>query len=444
MSIDLTTKVVVPEYLIVAKTSKPVKIDGKMDKSWDNAMSTKKFIDIEGVKEVKYETTAKMLWDEEFLYVFAQIEEPHVWGDITGRDEIIYYNNDFEVFIDPSGNGEVYGEIEMNALNTVWDLLLNRPYRAGGFANFNWNLDQIKTAVKINGSLNDPTDIDKGWNVEMAIPLRPLIELRNDKYKSIEEGDQWRMNFSRVNWDYDLIDGKYSRKKVDGKYLPEYNWVWSNQTKINMHMPEMWGVAQFTEKDNFDGVKYIQDPDLMLKQALYALYREANWGELKSLKNSDQNEYSIRAKCSPNEEFIAQYSKTLMGYEISIESSETDQLYVINEQGERRQRTIKKDHFAFSTWAHGDKEMDTSKWSKKLDDYASIGISEVLIGGSPEFLSELVKLAKPRNMKIHAWMWTLNRPNDTIANKHPEWYAVKSKRTKFIRIQSLCGLLPVA
>ena len=46
------------------------------------------------------------------------------------------------------------------------------------------------------------------------------------------------------------------------------------------------------------------------------------------------------------------------------------------------------------------------------------------MGGSPEFLTELVKLATPRNIKIHAWMWTLNRPNDTISNKHPEWYAV--------------------
>ena len=83
-----------------------------------------------------------------------------------------------------------------------------------------------------------------------------------------------------------------------------------------------------------------------------------------------------------------------------------------------------EDAFTFSTWAHGGNDFDEAIWTKKLATYDSLGISEILVGGSPEFLQQLVHLANKKDIKVHAWMWTLNRPNDTIANKHPEWYAV--------------------
>jgi len=82
------------------------------------------------------------------------------------------------------------------------------------------------------------------------------------------------------------------------------------------------------------------------------------------------------------------------------------------------------DKFTFSTWAHGEKEFDQELWEKKFEEYKELGISEVLIGGSPEFLSQAVALATKFDIKIHAWMWTLNQPNNEITNKHPEWYAV--------------------
>lgn len=83
-----------------------------------------------------------------------------------------------------------------------------------------------------------------------------------------------------------------------------------------------------------------------------------------------------------------------------------------------------KDKFVFASWAHAGGAFDASVWKTKLASYDSLGISELLIGGSPEFYEQLIPLASDKNIKIHAWMWTLNRPNDTVANKHPEWYAV--------------------
>ena len=56
-----------------------------------------------------------MLWDDQFFYVGAELEEPHVWATLTERDSVIFHDNDFEVFIDPDGDTHLYYELEMNA-----------------------------------------------------------------------------------------------------------------------------------------------------------------------------------------------------------------------------------------------------------------------------------------------------------------------------------------
>lgn len=80
--------------------------------------------------------------------------------------------------------------------------------------------------------------------------------------------------------------------------------------------------------------------------------------------------------------------------------------------------------FVFATWANGGKEFDMAEWEDKLDGYKELGVSEILVNGSPKVIAQIVPLAQEKNIKVHAWMTTLNRPNDTIANKHPEWYSV--------------------
>src|SRR5210317_2084343 len=79
-----------------------------------------------------------------------------------------------------------------------------------------------------------------------------------------------------------------------------------------------------------------------------------------------------------------------------------------------------KESFSFATWTNPGGEFDKEKWEAKLEAYDSLGISEILVGGNPEFYNQLIPLASEKNIKVHAWMWTLNRPGDTIANKHPE------------------------
>lgn len=333
--VDLQPHLVIPNHYIVTKTNAQLKIDGKADEpEWQNASFTTPFIDIQGIETPKYSAKVKMLWDEKYIYLYAYIEEPHVWATLKQRDTIIFYNNDFEVFIDPSGDTRNYGEIEINALGTIWDLVLDKPYRVGGKANNHWNLTDLKTAVYIDGSLNDASDTDNYWSVEMAIPMDALIELRNKPRTLPKEGEQWRINFSRVHWDHDIINGNYYRKKENGKYLREYNWVWSNQKVINMHEPEKWGYLQFTHKNFAESLEFIIDKDQLIKQSAYALFRLTRFGKLKYLNKTDVNTYKeLEVRISGNNIMNVSFYKTNFGFEYKIRSPYTNKVYLINEDG---------------------------------------------------------------------------------------------------------------
>lgn len=337
-SIDITSEMVNPKYYLAARSQEPLVIDGIADEAaWKAASFSDLFIDIEGEKTPKYETKMKMLWDDNYLYVYATLDEPHIWGDIKQRDAVIFYNNDFEVFIDPSGTTKNYGEIEINALGTVWDLHLDQPYRSIGRANNHWNLDELKAAVNIVGTLNNPNDIDSRWSVEMAIPMKALAEFKNSPGPLPAEGEHWRINFSRVEWDHDIIDGVYQRKKDENnKYQPEYNWVWSNQNVINMHEPEKWGVLQFTNEFSQDGASIIEDKYLNTKQIAYTLFRQTKNGKLKELlEMRTGEEATVNVKYTPTDSLQAFFNKTLFGFEYEIPSKEIK--FLINETG-----TLKK------------------------------------------------------------------------------------------------------
>lgn len=245
---DWRTKMqpIIPLSYVVHHTAKPIAIDGKLDDAvWAGAPWTSDFVDIEGDTKARprFRTRAKLLWDDTYLYIAAELEEPHVWGTLTKHDSVIFRDSDFEVFIDPDGDTHAYSEFEINALNTGWDLLLPKPYQDGGPPQDSWEIPGLKTAVHIDGTLNEPSDTDRGWTVEIAFPWK-AFEAHARHSGPPHEGEQWRLNFSRVEWMITANQGAY--QKVPD--TPEDNWVWSPQGVIDMHRPEMWGVLQFTRK----------------------------------------------------------------------------------------------------------------------------------------------------------------------------------------------------
>jgi hypothetical protein len=335
LQLDVSNSLVEPNHYLVSKTSEAIHIDGIANEaSWQVAQFTDSFIDIEGIKIPKFDTKVKMLWDDTYLYVYSQMEEPHVWGNLKQRDTVIFYNNDFEIFIDPSGTATNYIEIEINALGTVWDLALDKPYRVGGKANDDWNIEGLKTAVHIKGSLNKSDDTDTQWSVEFAIPFKKLSEQKHINKNLPVEGEQWRINFSRVEWEHILVDGKYQRKKENGKYLSEYNWVWSQQKVINMHEPEKWGFLQFTGLTTSDSSTFKADPNMQVKQIAYALFRDIRFGSFKALQEKEVGfTQNIKAQYTDDQFIDAKFIRTKTGFTIEIDNTETKNAFIINEEG---------------------------------------------------------------------------------------------------------------
>jgi hypothetical protein len=101
----------------------------------------------------------------------------------------------------------------------------------------------LRTAVHVDGTLNEPADTDRGWSVEIAFPWKALAEYAH-KPAPPRPGDEWRVNFSRVQWRHEIVDNAYRKPPK----IKEDNWVWSPQGAVNMHIPEHWGRVRFVSK----------------------------------------------------------------------------------------------------------------------------------------------------------------------------------------------------
>lgn len=269
-----------PRYYVAYRTERPLTIDGRLDEpAWQAAAWTEDFVDILRPSRPvpRFRTRAKLLWDSTDLFVGAELTEPDVWATITERDAVIFRDNDFEVFIDPDGDTQSYVELEVNALGTAWDLFLPRAYRDEGHALSGWDIHGLRVGVRVDGTLNRPGDVDRGWTVELALPWAALRDAANTATPP-RPGDQWRMNFSRVEWKTRVERGRYVKltDPATGQPLPEDNWLWTPQGVVNAHYPEMWGFVQFSSHAAGQGtdtfVPKVVDGEKWMLRVLY--YRE--------------------------------------------------------------------------------------------------------------------------------------------------------------------------
>lgn len=256
-----------------------ITIDGCLDEAaWQKAPLTERFHDIsgEGFPVPQYNTQAQLLWDEDYLYVGARMEEPNVWANLTVRDTVVYYDPDFEIFIDPTGDAHNYYELEFNASGVLFDLSLEMPYRAPrrNFVQFQWNCPGLKYAIKVDGTLNDNRDTDRGWTLECAIPREAISQEFDNVLKA---GEYLRVGFSRVEWQTEKnASGRTFRKKnAEGGYLPEDNWTWPSTGMIAMHMPERWGYVYLSPTNIGSGTEQFQYPAYRpIEKLLWAMFYE--------------------------------------------------------------------------------------------------------------------------------------------------------------------------
>lgn len=281
-----------PKQYVAYYTKTPLVIDGSLtDKGWAEVPWTDEFVDISTATKPKYTTQAKIRYDDNFLYIGAMLEETQVWANISStchcispdEDQVIFHDNDFEIFVDSDGSTHYYKEYEMNAYNATWDLCLNRPYSDGGYENssrvFGKNgfdmQPPLTCATHIEGGqINNPQQPNKYWSVEVALPLAGLQV--NKTTNKPGDGKFWRVNFSRVEWGVRVVNGKYEKfPSCQSCPVPgaahEDNWVWSPQGVIDMHQPESWGMLQFSTSAP-NSTRPITNPEWPLRYMASTLY----------------------------------------------------------------------------------------------------------------------------------------------------------------------------
>ena len=241
-----------------------ITIDGDLDKPfWKDIPWSEDFVDISTDTLPAQRTMVKMRWDDNFLFVGARMEETDVWATLTEENSVIFHDNDFEIFVDCEGSNHNYKEFEINALGTTWTLLIDKPYDDDGGedskrvdpVNGYDMLPHIRSATRVypGGTINQPNIRNTHWTAEVALPISKLME-RNEYAKKPSNGHFWRINFSRVQWGVEVNEkGEYEKKPccqscaVPGT-AAEDNWTWSPQGKVAMHLPERWGILQFSSE----------------------------------------------------------------------------------------------------------------------------------------------------------------------------------------------------
>jgi len=256
----------IPRYKAVLTKERPV-IDGLLeDAVWKKAEKSSAFRDLIRGNKTHLDTRVAVTWDEQFLYVAYWVEEPDVTATLKDRDAPIYQDNDVELFI---ATTDGYYEFEINAYATIYEVLFfwedsfqrngyasmaefdrsspqARPFNGVGFKThprggrvgfWNWDYPGLQKAVHVNGTLNNSTDRDRGWTVELALPWKGLDILARGDKRAIppKSGDRWRMDFSRFN-------------TYKGDANDPGGWAWSPHGVWDSHVPECFTYLEFVKK----------------------------------------------------------------------------------------------------------------------------------------------------------------------------------------------------
>jgi hypothetical protein len=209
-----------PEYK-VSRAKKAPAIDGVLDDdAWKGATSVRLVGSFDG-RPGLLRTDARLVYDDTHLYVAFDVEDPDLWGTLRDRDASIYEQEVVEIFLDANADGRTYNELEVSPHNVIFDAYF--PARRQGM-DLSWD-SGMKTAVKVRGTLDDPSDRDEGWTVELAIPFNKLAEV---PHIPPQKGDRWRFNLYRLeHHDRRQVEGQAFSPLFIGDFhaLPRFAWL---------------------------------------------------------------------------------------------------------------------------------------------------------------------------------------------------------------------------
>lgn len=207
-----------PPEVRIPVTAASIDVNGSMDEpEWSRAARVV-LKDNQTGGRVRHWTAVKVFRSSDFLFIGFQCSDDSIYATLSARDEPLWKEEVVEVFLDPTGEGREYLEIEVNPIGTLFDAWV----KFGPDIDFDkarsFNLRQIRVATKINRRKTNPR-ATRGWTCEIAIPLSEL---------PVRCSSDFRINFTRI----DLVEGKHAYQA----WSPTYRWF---------HVPEKFGRAKF-------------------------------------------------------------------------------------------------------------------------------------------------------------------------------------------------------
>ncbi|HEV7747193.1 MAG TPA: carbohydrate-binding family 9-like protein [Pyrinomonadaceae bacterium] len=210
----------------VSRTATPIKVDGKLDEIvWSKVAPLRHFRqNLDGSPGIA-KTEARILYDNDFLYVSFRSIDQNIWATFKKRDEHLWDEEVVELFVQADPEQKSYIELEVNPLGTMLDIYMLDIRKPLNYQS--WNSARLKWGVEIVGTV-DGKDGDREWTCEIALPLEDVVTARNLPPKA---GDRWRVNLYRVE------------QRPTPALL-----AWSPTFKDDFHLPERFGEIVFSNK----------------------------------------------------------------------------------------------------------------------------------------------------------------------------------------------------
>src|SRR5262245_9857505 len=202
----------------------PITIDGSGDEpAWKAAQVIDRFyLPWLGSKArpARTGTKARLLWDRDYLYFFADLEDADLYADVKEHDGPTWENDVFELFFKPAADRPGYYEFQVNAAGTVLDMFLPRR-GAGGYRRFKRDGDfHLETAVQLRGTLNQWHDRDQGWSVEGRIPWKDFLRTGGRP----APGEVWKFALCRYDYSVDFERPELSTcAPLKSKAFPDFH-----------------------------------------------------------------------------------------------------------------------------------------------------------------------------------------------------------------------------
>jgi len=195
---------------VIAKyTSEPVKLDGKLDEgAWAKAPAYSLVLPLKSYSsmpesmqrligtDLREKASVKLLWDDNYLYVGADFEDSDVMNEGKEDQGHLYTTGDLlEVFLKPAGESyywEIYGSPNNKK---TWFFFPSRGrivFPACG----SYLPKDLQVAAAIEGTLNNYKDKDKGFTIEIAIPVKELTAYG----AKFDNSANWTILMARYNY----------------------------------------------------------------------------------------------------------------------------------------------------------------------------------------------------------------------------------------------------